>query len=432
MSDDIRVCTISKYPPYMSGHSFESLYQNRALQEITGRLHYELTYDQSVYDQSSNFNDSRELIREAEAVAHVSRVKPDATANVKVFDGALIKAFTGRLLNLIAEHDINVLSTFYLDPHAYIANQAKVYAQVTSQRDIIVAHKAVGSDVLNSIANHLHDGEARFLLTQLLLGDIMLAVSQYTKDKLLEYAQDLLPEQLLLKLERDLKVLYAPFDYEYFQKVNKAEQTAFIRKYQIPKQTPIISYFGRLFPEKGVEDLLVAFPRIKKIYPKAVLVIGGSGMSEDALRQLVNERHMPDVIFTGSVSNAEKRALMQLSRVGVIPTKPILNFVETLCISALEYQAAGTPLVTTRVGGVPEAAGPHSVYVPCNDPEQIAHEVVSLLASTDRRQAMVTAGETHVKKFGYRLITETFLSYVAECRQSDHSTRARLVADARM
>ena len=118
MRDDIRVCTISKYPPYMSGHSFESLYQNRALHEITGRLHHELTYDQSVYDRSSNFNDSPDLICEAESVAHVIRVEPDVTANVKVFDGALTKAFVGHLLDLVDEHDINVISTFYLDPHA--------------------------------------------------------------------------------------------------------------------------------------------------------------------------------------------------------------------------------------------------------------------------------------------------------------------------
>jgi len=50
MLKDMKVCTISKYPPYMSGHSFEALYQGKALLEMTGEKHYEVTYDQSLYD----------------------------------------------------------------------------------------------------------------------------------------------------------------------------------------------------------------------------------------------------------------------------------------------------------------------------------------------------------------------------------------------
>ena len=62
-------------------------------------------------------------------------------------------------------------------------------------KQVITAHKVVGSDVLNSIANHRTDSEGRFLLLQLLGADLMLAVSQFTKEKIVEYAQDLLPRR---------------------------------------------------------------------------------------------------------------------------------------------------------------------------------------------------------------------------------------------
>ena len=184
MLKDMRVCTISKYPPYMSGHSFEALYQGKALLEMTGEKHYEVTYDQSVYDKATNYNNSPELMLEAEQYLNVYRMFAGDRVNIKVLDGALVKAFVGQVINLIVEKDINVLSTFYLDPHAYIANQAKLYAQVVLGKKIITAHKAVGSDVLNSIANHRTDGEGKFLLLQLLSGDIMLAVSLFTKVKI--------------------------------------------------------------------------------------------------------------------------------------------------------------------------------------------------------------------------------------------------------
>jgi len=415
MLKDMKVCTISKYPPYMSGHSFEALYQGRALLEMTGEKHYEVTYDQSVYDKATNYNNSSELMSEAEQYLNVYRMLPADHGNVKVLDGALIKAFIGQVIQLISENNINVLSTFYLDPHAYIANQAKIYAQVVLGKKIITAHKAVGSDVLNSIANHRRDGEGKFLLLQLLSGDIMLAVSQFTKEKIIEYAEDILPSRLAEKIASEMKVLYAPFNNEYFLERDEEELHSFKRKFRILEHMKIISYMGRLFPEKGVEDLLAAFALVKKDRPDTLLVIGGHGISLDELKYSVQVQNILDVIFTGTVSNREKRALMQLSHVGVIPTKPILNFVETLCISALEYQAAGVPLVTTRVGGVPEAAGSHSLYSKHNSPDDLAEKIALVLDDKIDRQGMIEAGIEHVKKFNYYTITKTFVQYLEEC-----------------
>jgi glycosyltransferase involved in cell wall biosynthesis len=415
MLKDLKVCTISKYPPYMSGHSFEALYQGKALLEMTGEKHYEVTYDQFIYDTTTNYNNSPELMSEAEQYLYVYRMLPGDKGNVKVLDGALIKAFIGQVINLIIEKNITVLSTFYLDPHAYIANQAKLYAQAVLGKKIITAHKAVGSDVLNSIANHLRDGEGKFLLLQLLSGDVMLAVSEFTKEKIIEYAQDLLPLHFTEKIASELKVLYAPFNNTYFLERDDEHLHFFKQKFNIPENIKIISYFGRLFPEKGVEDLLAAFALLKRDQPDTLLVIGGQGISSVGLKQYVQMRNIPDVIFTDTVSNDEKRALMQLSYVGVIPTKPILNFVETLCISALEYQAAGVPLVTTRVGGVPEAAGSHSLYAKHSSPEDLAEKIALVLDNKVDRQAMIDSGIEHVKKFNYHTITRTFVQYLEEC-----------------
>ena len=415
MQQDMKVCTISKYPPYMSGHSFEALYQGKALLEMTGEKHYEVTYDPSLYEQATNYNNSPDLLFEAEQYVHVYRVLPDYKGNVKVLDGALIKAFIGQVINLIIEKEITVLSTFYLDPHAYIANQAKLYAQTILGRKILTAHKAVGSDVLNSIANHRTDGAGKFLLLQLLSADLMLAVSQFTKDKIVEYAQDLLPLHLTEKIAAEMKVLYAPFNNTYFLERDEEEIHCFQEKFHIPENAKIISYVGRLFPEKGVEDLLAAFQLTKRYYPDTLLVIGGQGISLDDLKCFVQRHDIPDVLFTGAMSNGEKRALMQLSSIGVIPTKPILNFVETLCISALEYQAAGVPLVTTPVGGVAEAAGRHSLYAKHSSPEDLAEKILSLLAYQVDRWAMIDAGLEHVKKFNYSSITKTFVEYLDGC-----------------
>jgi glycosyltransferase involved in cell wall biosynthesis len=409
--EEPNVLTISKYPPYMSGHSFESMQQNRALLERTGRKHHELTYDVNVYDRESNFNDDPDLMEQCENAAVVHRIGPQEP-NVKVFDGILIHAFIGKAITLIEHEGINVISTFYIMPHASIANRARDYGQDILGRRIVVAHKAVGSDVLNSIANHYADGQGQLLLMEYLKGDLQLAVSQYTRDELIRHARHLLPQCEAERLEEHTRVLYAPLDNGYFA-THDAECIEDLRSILgIPSCARVISYFGRVFPEKGIDDLIVAFGIVKDHLPEAVLIIGGQGLDLPRLRELAQQQGTPDVIFTGGVSDKHKRALMQMSEVGVIPTVPTNTFVETLCISAVEYLAAGTPLITTPIGGVKEAAGEHSMYTEPHNPRELALAIETLLGEDARKAEMASKGQIHARQFNYRAITDQFLDLV--------------------
>jgi len=411
VNEDLNVLTISKYPPYMSGHSFESMQQNKALLERTDRRHHVLTYDACVYDRECNFNDDPDLMEQCEQAAVVHRIGPPER-NVKVFDGALIHAFSGKAIALIEHEGINVISTFYLEPHASIANVARDYGRDILGRRVVVAHKAVGSDVLNSIANHYPDGQGQLLLLEYLKGDLQLAVSHYTRDELIRHARHLLPEGAADKLEANTKVLYAPIDNEFFE-TQDAEGIKEVRGILgIGPSDRVISYFGRVFPEKGIDDLIRAFGIVKEHVPDTVLIIGGQGLDSQRLRQLAQQQGTPQVIFTGGVSDKHKRALMQMSEIGVIPTIPMNTFVETLCISAIEYLAAGTPLITTPVGGVKEAAGEHSMYTEPQNPRELALAIESLLGEDARKAEMACAGQRHARQFNYRKITDQFLEFV--------------------
>lgn len=410
---EIILLTISKYPPYMSGHAIEAMNQNRAAWEITGNRPHELTYGLDVYAAGSNYNPNPALLTQSENVATVHRLEYPQDTNVKVADGELNKAMAGLAIVLVKEHGANVISTFYLDPFALIANQVKNYAEnVLGQKNIIVAHKAVGSDVLNSIRRHHEDGQAELLLGEYLKGDLQLAVSQFTKIQLVESARQVLPKSSTDKLEQVIQVLYAPINTEFFAMQDTLGQQAFRAKYGIAETAEVVSYFGRLFPEKNVETLIRAFDVVKRHRPNAVLVIGGQGNISNDLVKLAFEQRTPDIIFTGGVSEEEKRALMQTSTIGVIPTKPIDEFVETLCISAIEYQAAGTPLITTEVGGVPEAAGEHSIYVDYNSVSDVAETIEAILSNREKRSEMIGLGMLYVAKFNYKRVTDQFLTLV--------------------
>jgi len=58
----------------------------------------------------------------------------------------------------------------------------------------------------------------------------------------------------------------------------------------------------------------------------------------------------------------------------------------------LEAFAAGTPVVATAVGGVPEAAGSAALLVPPGDPEAAARALERLAAEPELRGRLVAAG----------------------------------------
>ena len=70
--------------------------------------------------------------------------------------------------------------------------------------------------------------------------------------------------------------------------------------------------------------------------------------------------------------------------------------------------------MTTPVGGVPEAAGTHSIYAEHSSPEDVARKISLLLDNRIDRRVMVDAGIEHVKKFNYYDITKTFVQYLEE------------------
>lgn len=410
----------------MSGHSFEAMNQGRALYEISGYKHHEVTYSQEIYDKSTNYNSSPQLLKKCKQYLYVHRVRPSSSAKGKVLDGELIKAFTGKVINLIEKKEVNIISTFYLDPHAYIANQAKIYAEKVLGRKVVTAHKAVGSDILSSIGNHLRDGQGKLILLQLLESDLIFAVSQYTKDKVLEYSKKILPPEAHLKIASRLEVLYAPFDNEFFGQRNLKQIQILKNKFKIKEGSRVISYFGRLFPEKGVEDLIRAYAQLQGYFSDLNLVIGGQGIEAPKLKRLVRELGVKGVSFAGGVSDEEKRAIMQMSTLGVIPTKPISNFVETLCISALEYQASGTPLLTTKVGGVPEAAGVHSLYAKHSNTKDLALNISKVLNHQVDLEGIKLQGQRHVEQFNYFKITKRFLQKSIQKLEQKRSRRVTI------
>lgn len=113
--------------------------------------------------------------------------------------------------------------------------------------------------------------------------------------------------------------------------------------------TPIILVTRNLEPIYDNESALRAFAQLRKSLPKVRLVIAGSGPEESRLKALAAELGVANsASFTGRVEAADMPALYQSASISLNPSR-----VDNMPNSVLEAHAAGVPVVSTRVGGVP-------------------------------------------------------------------------------
>jgi glycosyltransferase involved in cell wall biosynthesis len=103
----------------------------------------------------------------------------------------------------------------------------------------------------------------------------------------------------------------------------------------------IVTYMGRIAPEKGIDDLLKVWQRLE--LPDAQLVLVGDGSQRQLLQSLFSE--VPHVTWTGFLGEAERLDVLRGSDIFVLPSQ-----VEGLSIAMLEAMACGLATIATDVG----------------------------------------------------------------------------------
>jgi glycosyltransferase involved in cell wall biosynthesis len=159
-------------------------------------------------------------------------------------------------------------------------------------------------------------------------------------------------------------------------------------------------YVGRLTPHKGVDVLIRALP------PGSALTIAGTEGHDraepersypDLLHSLAEHRN---VSFMGPAEETGLPGLHRRSRVFVLPSVNRTCYgrwvaiPELLGLGILEAMASGTPVVASRVGGVPEivADGETGYLVEPGNVEELRDRISELLNDPRRARLMGEAG----------------------------------------
>lgn len=122
-----------------------------------------------------------------------------------------------------------------------------------------------------------------------------------------------------------------------------------------PGDRPIVLAVRRLTARMGLEALVDAAVRLRACRPDVLVVIAGRGPLQQALERRVAERGLAaHVRLVGFVPEEDLPAAYRAADVTVVPSESLEGF----GLTTLESLAAGTPVVATPVGGLPEVVGP--------------------------------------------------------------------------
>jgi glycosyltransferase involved in cell wall biosynthesis len=138
---------------------------------------------------------------------------------------------------------------------------------------------------------------------------------------------------------------------------------------------PYVLFVGTSERRKGITTLVHAMERVQRDDPKLRLVIAGA--RGDGLRG-------DETISITELGFVDDETLATLYRGAELLAFP--SRYEGFGLPVLEAMAHGTPVITTRVTAIPEAAGDAALYVPLDDDEALAEAIARL-----RRDAQLAA-----------------------------------------
>ena len=203
--------------------------------------------------------------------------------------------------------------------------------------------------------------------------------------------------------------IYGVLDLEEFSPV--PDKSPARKELDLPLDKTIVLYAGYLTKRKGVYELLEAIYKVQKKCPDVLLVICGAGPEETALRRLIREKGIEDMVrMAGEVEPEQMNKWMQASDLFVLASHTVgMPNVVT------EAMACGLPVVTTAVGGLPGAIGDcdGAILVPPENVNELEKGIVKVINDNQLRASMRIAARNRAEEqFGVKSNARLILDYL--------------------
>jgi glycosyltransferase involved in cell wall biosynthesis len=179
-----------------------------------------------------------------------------------------------------------------------------------------------------------------------------------------------------------------------------------------------ILFLSRFVAEKGVYELLEAFVEIAASFSDAKLVLAGDGPEREKIIKFIEAHQLSDRIgLPGYIRGKDKVRILWKSDVFVFPT----YYGEGCPVSLLEAMAAGLPVITTSVGGIPDiiANGQNGILLDQVTPKAIATAIKHLFQDESLSSQMGSNNRTQAwSNYEASIVTRKIESFYIQLMSS--------------
>jgi glycosyltransferase involved in cell wall biosynthesis len=150
-----------------------------------------------------------------------------------------------------------------------------------------------------------------------------------------------------------------------------------------------LAYLGRLFRPKGIFEAMEAVDILRKEaqFADIELHIAGSGPAREEIESFIRDRDLDgNVKLIGALHGPDKVEFLRNADIFVFPS----YHQEGLPYAILESLAAGTPVIASRVAGIPDVVleHVHGMLIDTRSPTEVVKAIRALAQSEDRLRSM--------------------------------------------
>jgi L-malate glycosyltransferase len=294
-------------------------------------------------------------------------------------------ALASKLREVAVEYSLDIAHMHYAIPHAVSAYLAR--EMLRPLRYLPVVTTLHGTDITLVGRDPSFLPITRFGIEQ---SDAVTAISQYLRNATYE----------TFHANRDIRVIYNFIDSDYYRRTPNES----LRRDVAPNGEKIILHISTFRPIKRIMDCIETLAQIKTLEAGSgsqlgvKMVMCGDGPERADAETLAERLGVSNFVrFVGKQPQSAIRDYLSVADLFLLPSQS-----ESFGLSALEAMACETPVIATRVGGVPEVVeeGGCGYLFEVGDVNGMAEAALRTLSDDDERERLGKRGrEIAVSRF---------------------------------
>ncbi len=286
-------------------------------------------------------------------------------------------ALASTMVDVIINHDLDLLHVHYAIPHASAAYMAKQIVKSKNGRNIPVITTLHGTDITLVGKDKTYEPVVTFSINE---SDAITAVSQNLREE--TYRS--------FPITKEIEVITNFVDVSRF---NKKPFDAF-KKVIAPEGEKILVHASNFRKVKRVDDVIRIFAEVRKAMPAKLLMVG-DGPERPATEELARELGViDDIRFVGKQEQMEE--ILAVSDLFLLPSE-----YESFGLAALEAMAAKVVVISSNAGGLPEIViqGKTGFMANVGDVATMSKDAISILEDNTLLEQMKQTAFEHACTF---------------------------------